>query len=68
MKWAQGRPVQEYAPVAGGGQFAESYTLFGQLAGWLAGDQAAAPLWRGLPSWRKVCERTRVVSYLYVKQ
>jgi hypothetical protein len=33
--------VQEYAPVARGGQFAASYALFDGLVGWLAGDQAA---------------------------
>jgi hypothetical protein len=37
----EGSPVQEYAPVAGDGQFAASYALFGGLVGWLAGDQAA---------------------------
>jgi hypothetical protein len=33
--------VQEYVPVAGGGQFAASYVLFDRLVGWLAGDQSA---------------------------
>jgi hypothetical protein len=33
--------VQEYAPVAGDGQFAASYALFRGLVGWLAGEQAA---------------------------
>lgn len=33
--------MQEYAPAAGGGQFAGSYALFGRLVGWLAGDQSA---------------------------
>lgn len=33
--------MQEYAPVAGDGQFAASYALFDGLVGWLAGDQPA---------------------------
>jgi hypothetical protein len=36
----EGSSVQEYAPVAGDGQFAASYTLFDGLVGWLAGEQA----------------------------
>ena len=36
--------MQEYVPVAGGGQFAASHALFDRLVGWLAGDQSA-----GLP-------------------
>jgi hypothetical protein len=36
----EGSPVQQYAPVVGDGQFDASYTLFGKLVGWLAGDSS----------------------------
>ena len=33
--------MQEYVPVAGGGQFAASHALLDRLVGWLAGDLSA---------------------------